>query len=224
MDISEVLQELEAQGTAQNRKTYTRHGGREPMYGVSFAVLGVLQKKIKKNHALALQLWESGNYDAQILACQVADASALTESQAEAWVAQVYNYVQSDQLAELICHSPMALEKAKAWIQADGEYRERVGWLVLARLAESDQMDDAFCLALLKTIEQNIHQAKNRVRDAMNTTLICLGLRPALLEPSLAAAARIGKVLVDHGETGCKTPDATAYIHKTLERRMKKKK
>jgi len=39
----------------------------------------------------------------------------------------------------------------------------------------------------------------------------------------LAAAKRIGKVEVDHGETGCKTPDAAAYIRKVLDHRRKKK-
>jgi hypothetical protein len=32
-------------------------------------------------------------------------------------------------------------------------------------------------------------------------------------------AARIGKVKVDHGETGCKTPDAVPYIKKAVERK-----
>ena len=35
---------------------------------------------------------------------------------------------------------------------------------------------------------------------------------------ALAAAERIGKVHVDHGNTACTTPDAAAYIQKTLGR------
>jgi hypothetical protein len=65
---------------------------------------------------------------------------------------------------------------------------------------------------------------KNRVRDAMNSAVIAIGIRnPKLEKKALAAAKRIGQVEVDHGETSCKTPDATAYIHKTLERRRKKR-
>jgi len=37
----------------------------------------------------------------------------------------------------------------------------------------------------------------------------------------LAAAKRIGKVEVDHGETSCKTPDASTYIRKAVARRSK---
>jgi hypothetical protein len=39
----------------------------------------------------------------------------------------------------------------------------------------------------------------------------------------LAAAARIGPVEVDHGETGCKTPDAAAYIKRGSDRHGKKR-
>ena len=77
--------------------------------------------------------------------------------------------------------------------------------------------------AHLATIEGEIHARKNRVRDAMNSALIAIGIRnDALEEQALAAATRIGKVEVDHGETGCKTPDAADYIRRTLDRRRQK--
>ena len=56
----------------------------------------------------------------------------------------------------------------------------------------------------------------------MNSALIGIRNR-ALEQKALAAAKRIGQVEVDHGETGCKTPDAAAYIRKAVERRKKKK-
>jgi len=48
-------------GTAQNKKVYARYGAGENIFGVSFANLKILTKKIKKDHALAVRLWESGN-------------------------------------------------------------------------------------------------------------------------------------------------------------------
>ena len=38
----------------------------------------------------------------------------------------------------------------------------------------------------------------------------------------IAAAQRIGKVEVDHGDTDCKTPDAVSYIKKSLARKSKR--
>jgi hypothetical protein len=59
---------------------------------------------------------------------------------------------------------------------------------------------------------------------AMNGALIAIGMRgPGLEKTAIAAAKRIGKVDVDHGETGCKTPDAAEYIRRAVARRKKKK-
>jgi len=73
-------------------------------------------------------------------------------------------------------------------------------------------------------IEANIHQLKNCTRETMNMALIAVGIRNSNLEKlATAAAGRIGKVEVDHGDTSCKTPDAAAYIKKTLDRKSKKR-
>ncbi len=56
MDFDQTMKELEAAGTAQNRKVYARHGASENMFGVSFANQEKLRKQIKTDHALADQL------------------------------------------------------------------------------------------------------------------------------------------------------------------------
>ena len=49
----------------------------------------------------------------------------------------------------------------------------------------------------------------------MNSALIGIGMRSDSLErKAIAVARRIGTVVVDHGLTGCKTPDAASYIPK----------
>jgi hypothetical protein len=59
----------------------------------------------------------------------------------------------------------------------------------------------------------------------MNNVVITIGLRSDALEgQAVAAAGRIGKVIVDHGQTSCKTPDAIAYIAKTKAHRAQKQK
>jgi len=88
-------------------------------------------------------------------------------------------------------------------------------------MKDSSLSDDYFS-DLLSTIETNIHQAKNRTRYSMNNALIAIGIRnPLLQKKATAAAKRIGTVHVDHGETGCKTPDAVSYIIKTVQRKKK---
>lgn len=225
-DSKAVLAELEALGTAQNRKVYARHGVGGPMYGVSFAKLDQLTRRIEQDHALALALWESGNHDARVLATKVADPAELGSRQLDAWARDLDSYVIADAFSALVARGPLARQKAEQWIARKGEYVGQTGWNVVAHLAmRPDEMPDRELGKLIAVLERNIHQAANRTRYAMNSALIAIGgSRPALEDRALAAARRIGEVEVDHGETGCRTPDAATYIAKMHQRRKEREK
>ena len=76
---------------------------------------------------------------------------------------------------------------------------------------------------LLRQIEAEIGERPNRVRHEMNGALIVMALRDGNLRRSvLAAARRIGPVKVDHGQTGCKTPEVAPYVERTLAHRAAK--
>jgi 3-methyladenine DNA glycosylase AlkD len=62
MTFKETMAELKKLGTAQNRKVYERHGAGKKMYGVSYAALTAMKKKIKQDHDLAVKLWNTGNH------------------------------------------------------------------------------------------------------------------------------------------------------------------
>ncbi|MCP5105466.1 MAG: DNA alkylation repair protein [bacterium] len=225
MNYDEVMAQLEAMGTAQNRKVYGRHGAGENMFGVSFANLKILKKKIKIDHALAVRLWESGNVDAQTLATMTADPGQIDEETVETWLKDLRYYLLVDVLVGgIVSKTPFARSKMEQWTQSDEEWIGRAGWQLMAHLAMKDEeLTDDYLEPYLERIEKTIHQGKNRVKDAMNGALIAIGMRSAALEKkALDIAAKIGKVDVDHGETSCKTPDAAAYIKKARKRKKKK--
>ena len=220
MNAMAVLRELEGLGSEQTRKTYRRHGVRGELYGVNYAPLGKLAKKLKTNHALAGELWESGNHDARILATMIADPAATTGAELDKWIRDVDNYVLADAFAGLVSRTPVARKKMEKWTRSTHEWVGRIGWAILARLAMADStLTDAEYERYLEEIERRIHGSKNRIRDAMNMAVIAIGLRSAAFEKkAVGAAKRIGKVEVDHGETGCVTPDAVEYIQKARTR------
>ena len=224
MDYQALVQELASLGTAQNRKVYTRHGVGENQYGISLANLRKLQKQIKRDHTLATQLWASGNHDCRVLATMIADPSLADDNLLESWASDLNNYVITDAFSGLASQTALAREKAESWCKSDDEWVGRTGWLLVAHLAMKDsQLTDSYFEECLETIKEEIHSRQNRVKDAMNSALIAIGIRNSQLEHlALAAARRIGKVEVDHGETGCQTPDAAEYIRKTLARRNQK--
>ncbi len=221
----QVLNELKSLGTTQNRKVYARHGVGPNMYGVSYANLNKLAKRIKKDQDVAEALWATGNHDARVLATMVADSSRMTVSQVDAWARDLGNYPLTDAFAGLASRTGFARTSIKKWTRSTSEWIGQAGWLVLSHLAmHDDAFTDKELGDYLTLIEREIHGRKNRVRAAMKSALIAIGIRNRALErKALAAAKRIGKVEVDHGETGCKTPDAAAYIRKAAERKKKKK-
>jgi hypothetical protein len=107
------------------------------------------------------------------------------------------------------------------WTKAKAEWTSRAGFGLLAHLAMRDPgLSDDYFISYLQMIEQEIHTRANRTRDAMNSALIAIGIRNAALQSkAIAAATRIGSVEVDHGETGCETPDAVRYIRRTVQHR-----
>lgn len=215
MTLTAVMAELEAAGSEQTRKTYKRHGVPEPMFGVSYAVLEQIRKRIKRDAALASALWETGNADARALACKIADPKAIPAH----WAVQADHKALAAAFAELAAGAPGALDLAEGYL----EQVPYVGWQVVAHLASKgkDVQEDRLA-KLLPRIEATIHQAPNLTRSAMNLALIAIGSRSEeLASLAIAHARRIGKVEVDHGDTACKTPDAEAYILKTRARRTK---
>jgi len=220
MTAQGILKELKSIGTEQNRKVYARHGAQEPMFGVSFANLSALAKKIKKDHVLARELWASGNHDARILATMIADPQQADDKLLDTWATHLNSYVVTDAFSKFVAQTPLARRKADQWKDSDSDFLGQAGWILVGCLAAGDGsgLDDYF-RGCLKTIETQIHGRKNRTRHAMNMALISIGLYNDSLRPAaLAAAGRIGTVHVDHGQTGCRTPDAAEYIKRAASR------
>jgi len=221
LTYAEAIAELARLGTEQNRRVYPRHGVREPLFGVSHEHLDRLRKQSGVDTALARELWESGVHDARVFATKIADPAELDAETLESWANDLDNYVLTDAFSKVAAQTSAALEKAREWIESDEEWVGRAGWTVFAHLlGREDVLSDEEAQTLLPLIEERIHGAKNRVKDAMLNALIAAGGRnEALGEQAVAAAGRIGKVDVDHGQTGCKTPNPEPTIRKMLARK-----
>jgi 3-methyladenine DNA glycosylase AlkD len=223
--LQDVVKQLKACGTDQNRKTWGRHGIKGEMFGVSFANLYKLQKQIKVDHALANQLWATGNYDAQVLATLVADPNAMTDKQFEEWAKGSNSHGLAVMYGKLLIRSPLARKKAEKWHKSKDELTACLGWILISELALGDNdLPDNYFDPFLRLIESGIHKQMNLVRYEMNGALITIGLRNDRLEKkAIEVARKIGKVIVDHGDTDCKTPDAVEYIARTKAYRNKKR-
>lgn len=225
MTKTEAMKELKANGNARTRKTYRRHGVEGDLYGVSYAALGKMRKKIKTDQPLAEQLWATGNHDARVLATMIAAPAECRASTFNTWAKGIDNRHLAAAVSNVAALSPVAKKQADKWTASRREMLGCTGWHTLASLArEENDLPDAYFEERLQTIESKIDESPNWVKYAMNNALINIGVRNSKLEKkAIATAKRIGKIEVDHGDTSCKTPDAVPYIKKTVAHNKKKK-
>jgi 3-methyladenine DNA glycosylase AlkD len=224
MTLAEVMRELESIGTEQNRKIYRRHGFGANQFGVSFSNLNKVAKTIKKDNVLASELWETGNGDARNLATLIVDPKTIPAKTLNGWITSITCYVHADLLgAKVVAKHPDAEKIMARCMKSKQDFVQQVGWDIAAVIAMNGQMSDDQADGLLETIEKSIAEAPNRARHAMNGAIIAIGLRgPAFKKKAIATARRIGRVEVDHGETGCVTPDAESYIRRASARKKAK--
>lgn len=222
MRSQDVLGQLKKLGKPNTVKTYARHGVTGPCYGVAYGDLKPLAKKIGRNQPLAQELWASGVHDARLLATMIAEPEAMTPVEIEAWLRDCNSYPITDAVSSVAAAMPDAMRLARSWIEGTGEWTTTAGWNVFGMRGAKGGLAGTDVGGLLETIERTIHTQPNRTRYAMNNVLIGIGgLNEPLRPRALDVARAIGTVHVDHGETGCKTPDAADYIAKLVAYRAR---
>ena len=68
MRVKEVLAQLESRADEARRAHNVKSGAPANQFGVKLGDIRAIAKKIKTDHALALELWDTGNVEAQLLA------------------------------------------------------------------------------------------------------------------------------------------------------------
>jgi len=217
MTLEEIMQQLQQWENEGIKKIFLNHGAREPLFGVKVEYLKTLQKKIKKDYPLSLELYNTGNSDAMYLAGLTTDPSKMTRENLDDWAAKAYWYMLSEfTVAWVASESPYGVEMGLKWIESDKENIATAGWATLASVASiirDEEIDSYLYRKLLERVSKTIHSEKNRVRHTMNTFVItvggyCKNLQKEASETALA----IGKVNVDMGGTACKVPLARPWI------------
>lgn len=223
MDADEIMRRLQTLGTSQCKRILMNNGANEPLFGVKIEELKKIQKQVKANYQLALELFATGNYDAQYLAGLIADETKMTKRDLKRWLATANCVtVCGSAVAAIAAESRHGWDLALEWIEAKNENTATVGWTtlsgVVAITADSD-LDLPQLKKLIQRVGRSIHDAPNHVRYAMNGFLIAVGCYVApLTELALKTGAKIGVVSVDMGNTACKVPFAPDYIRKVQQR------
>src|SRR5262245_61380144 len=223
MTAEEIVEQLKPLGTDTYKKVLRNHGIPEPLFGVKIEDLKKFQKQVKKDYRLALDLYDTGIYDAMYLAGLIADDAKMTKKDLRRWVEKAHCPTLSGYTVPWVAAgSPHGLALALEWIDSDKEGVATAGWATLSGLValkDDADLDLAALKRLLQRVQETIHAQPNRVRYVMNGFVIAVGsyVRP-LTELALQTASKIGRVTVDMDGTACKVPYAPEYIRKVQDR------
>lgn len=223
MTAAEIVNELKSVGKDSIRKIFLKHGIPESCLGVKVEELKKIQKRVKKNHQLALDLYDTGIYDAMYLGGLIADESKMTRKDLQHWVSKAdCDAIVSTAVAWVAAESKDGWELGLEWIESDKELVAAGGWATLSSLVsvrDDADLDQAGLKQLLKRVQKSIHRQPNDVRSRMNAFVIAVGgYVKALTDEALKTGEAVGQVSVDVGDTACKVPYAPEYIRKIRAR------
>lgn len=184
MTIAKIMRELQALGDQAKIADLERYAIITPKaFGIRAPELKAfareLKKLVKDRHATALELWETGNYDARAIAFLIDDPKKVTTGQMDGWAADFDNWATVDGTCSyLFCRTPHAYDKVVEWCDRDEEFVKRAAFSLIAYLAVHDKKaDDDTLAALLPVIEKHSDDDRNFVRKAVNWALRQIGKR-----------------------------------------------
>ncbi len=219
MTVLEIMAELEAKGSESVKKIFLNHGIKEPLFGVKIADLKIIQKKVKKNHSIALELFATENADAMYLAGLLADEKKMTLIDLQNWA----NAAKSTNIIEYIvpwitAESNFGVELATIWLNDTDPKKNTMGWLTwcsIVAITKDENLDLSHLEKLLQTVKITLPKSENNVKAAMNMFVISVGSYViSLTDLALETATIIGKVTVTKAGISCKIPEAIPYIMK----------
>jgi 3-methyladenine DNA glycosylase AlkD len=196
--VDQILNELKGEYKADNLAGMARYGIKvDKTFGATVPTLRAIAKRTGKDHALALELWETGYREGRILAALIDDPQQVSLRQMENWVKEFDSWDVCDGVCcNLFDKTTLAYDKAKQWCRREEEFVRRAGFAIIAALAVHDKKaSNDELLQFLPLITKYSVDERNFVKKAVNWALRQIGKRNTLLNKrAIAAAKNIQKV------------------------------
>jgi len=161
--------------------------------GVSMKDIQALAKQLGRDHDLAASLWDTGVYEARMLAAYVEDPAQVAPAQMDRWCRDFDNWAICDtQCFTLFDRTPHAWRKVVQWSSRREEFQKRAAFALLASLALHGRLEDESLYADgLALIEREAHDDRNFVKKGVNWALRAIGRRADWRAQATAVAKRL---------------------------------
>lgn len=218
MTVDQVLSKLESRADPAVKER-NRKGGAGENFGVKMGDIRSVAKEIKTNHALAMELWATGNLEARLVAVLILRPKDLTAGTLERMVSEATFTQLADWLNSYVVKKHPSKDAVwEAWMDSSDPMLARSGWSLMAEKV-SELAGELDMSALLERLEREMPTAPAPVQWTMNFALVNIGIHSA---PHRERALEIGERLGIYRDypvsKGCTSPFAPIWIREMVKR------
>ena len=219
MTAKQVMKSLADYGNEGTKRVYISHGASEPLFGVKIGDMKKLLKKVGKRYELAKELYDTVNADARYFAALCADETRMTKAVMRKWARQADWHMLSEYaVAQLISETKQGWDLGLEFIDAKKETVACCGWSTLSNwlsFRPAAEIDVGQVEALLKRLEDTIHDQPNRLRFTMCNFVVAAGaFVPEVTKQCLAIGKRLKNLEVAPVKKGCSIPEIVEDLSK----------
>ena len=213
VNLESVLFDLQSLGDPRAIELWRKLGYKvEKYFGVNLTNIKLISKKIKINHELSVQLWESGYHDAKLLATYISDHNKIDELTIDKWSLALNSWDLSDKFCEnAVSKTNFAEKKIEEWLTSDNVMQRRCAYILIYNICKIGKKVSN-PLKYLTPVKTGLLDIENSVRDGANYAIIGLGsISEEMKTECLNILKETGKPKITlYGS--CKPPDAEKLI------------
>ncbi len=221
MTTKEILTQL---GSLRNETTFAHNAkyGAVKQFGVKLGDIRPIAKKIKINHGLAFELWETGYVEARLLATLIVNPKKLSAEEVSRMAHSMDFVHEADWFNSYVLKDfPDKEQFREQWMDSDNKWAARCGWSLMAgRIAR--EPEDIDIGATLDRIEKEMPAAPPEVQWTMNTSLANIGINHSQhRQKALEIGEKLGIYRDFPVSKGCTSPFAPIWINEMVKRQAK---
>ena len=219
MTVNEILARLKSLGDDARRAHNTKAGAPDNQFGVKLGDIRAMATKIKTDHELAINLWDTGNVEAQLLDTLIIKPRSLSADELDKLTrsttcAQVADWLN----AYVVAQHPEKEALREKWMMAKDRWAARAGWNLTASRVNKGA-DGLDLPALLDRIEKEMPKAMPEVQWTMNNTLAAIGIHhPKHRTRAVAIGEKIGLYRDWPVSKGCTPPYVPVWVEAMVKR------
>lgn len=214
---ADLVKELADLDDENVRAVNEKHGD---AHGINLTKLRAVAKRVKTHHELSVELWETEDPNARLLALLICSPRKFDGASLDRMLRQSQSPKEQDWLVNYVVKKTKSAEELRTrWLADEDSNVASAGWALTSDRVNK-RPEGLDLSALLDEIESSMRDAPERLQWAMNMCLAYIGIEsPDHRERARQIGERL-QVLKDYPTPpNCTSPFAPIWIDEMVERK-----